>query len=128
MRAGNLYAEVIYRLLVSHLQHPAAMVESMDPAEGAYVVIPRTENVGSLLIYGTGYIPDLEGRLNPILDTHGHAYLYADNIAINGGKEQPATFKVDVPIEPEDANGTIVFATVKHIQGQVTLLQYTRRS
>jgi len=75
-----------------------------------------------------GYIPDLERRLNPIVDTHGRAYLYADNIAVNDGKGQPATSEVDVPIELEDANGTIVFGTVKHIEVQVTLLQYTKRS
>ena len=34
----------------------------------------------------TGYIPTLAGRLNPIRDTHDRTYLYAANIAINGGK------------------------------------------
>lgn len=39
----------------------------------------------------------------------------------------PVTFQVNVQIELEDANGAIVFATVKHIASRVTLLQFTRR-
>ena len=116
-----------YRLLIAHPEFPAAIVERVDAAEGARLMLPRIENVGSLVIHDTGYIPGLAGRLNPILDTSNRTYLYADNIAIDGGKSQPATFTINVPIELEDANGSIVFATVKHVAGRVTLLQYTRR-
>lgn len=116
-----------YRLLISHREYPAAIIDCVDPAEGAQVTLPRTENIGSIVVHSSGYIPGLNGRLNPILDTSHRTYLYADNIAINGGVSQPATFQVNVPIELEDANGVIVFATVKHIANRVSLLQFTRR-
>jgi hypothetical protein len=116
-----------YRLLIAHPNYPAAIVECIDPAEGARVMIPRIENIGSILIHSTGHIPGLAGSVNPILDTSNRAYMYADNIAIDGGKNQPATFEINVPVELEDANGTVVFTTVKHIAGRVALLQYTRR-
>lgn len=116
-----------YKLLVSHSEYPAAVIERVDPADGALVTLPRTENIGSLVIHSTGHIPGLNGRLNPILDTAQRTYLYADNIAVNGGRPQPVSFEVNVPIELEDANGVIVFATVKHIAGRVALLQFTRR-
>ena len=74
----------------------------------------------------TGHIPGLEGRLNPILDTHRRTYLYADNIAINGGDQQPATFEVDVPFELEDSNGVVMQVRVLYIQGSTSLLQYTQ--
>ena len=74
--------------------------------------------------HSTGHIPGLEGRLNPILDTHNRMYLYADNIAINGGVQQPSTFEVDVPFELEDANGVFMQIRVLHIQGRTSLLQY----
>ena len=118
----------LYKLLIAHPEHPAALIERVDPAEGAKVILPRIENIGSTVIHSNGYIPGLNGRLNPILDANNRTYLYADNIAINGGKDQPATFGINEPIELEDANGTIVFATVKHIDGRVALLQYTRRA
>jgi hypothetical protein len=38
--------------------------------------------------------------------------LYADNVAINGGVLQPATFQVNEPFELEDSNGVVTFVTV----------------
>jgi hypothetical protein len=79
-------------------------------------------------MHSTGYVPGLVGRLNPIRDSGGRTYLYADNIAIDGGEDQPAKFAINIPIELEDADGTVVYVTVKHIAGRVALLQFTRRT
>ena len=74
---------------------------------------------------GTGDIPGLLGRLNPILDTSGRTYLYASNIAINGGRQQPVPF---VPGEEElrltDANGHELLVRVAAITGRSSLLEY----
>jgi hypothetical protein len=115
-----------YCLLVAHPGFPAAIVEHVDPADAIGVVLQRTDNVGSLVIDTSGYIPGLSGRLSPILDTRNRTYLYADNIAINGGASQPATFQVNEPFELEDSNGVVTFVTVKLIAGQTSLLQYLR--
>jgi hypothetical protein len=115
-----------YRLLVAHPEFPAAIVQWVDPADAIEVVLDRTDNVGSLVIDSTGYIPGLAGRLNPILDTSNRTYLYADNIAINGGAAQPACFEVNEPFELEDANGMVTFVTVRLIAGRTSLLQYLR--
>ncbi|MFD1058479.1 hypothetical protein, partial [Paracoccus fistulariae] len=114
-------------LLASHPSFPAAMYEKVDTEGEMEITLPRMDNIGSITIRSTGYIPDLEGRLNPILDHSNRTYLYADNIAINGGEVQPSVFKINVPFELEDANGTVVYATVKHIAADLSLLQYTRR-
>lgn len=116
----------MYRLLISHPNFPAAIVEKVDPIESIEVVLQRTDNVGTVIIHSTGYIPGLTGRLNPILDTSNHTYLYADNIAIDGGANQPAQFKLDEPIELEDSNGVVTFVTIKLIAGRTSLLQYLR--
>ena len=117
-----------FRLLVAHPRFPATFRDRVDVEVDVDVVLQQTENVGSLIVNGTGYIPGLAGRLSPILDTSGRTYLYADNIAINGGGQQPATFAIGRPIELEDAHGIIVHAIVKHIAGDVSLIQFTRRS
>ena len=74
---------------------------------------------------GTGDIPGLLGRLNPILDTSDRTYLYASNIAINGGRQQPVRF---VPGEEElrltDANGHELLVRVAAITGRSSLLEY----
>jgi len=114
----------LYQLLVAHPEHPGAVVRSWDPNEDLTVTLFDTENTGSVICMSTGHIPGLEGRLNPILDTRNQMYLYADNIAINGGVQQPATFQVDVPLELEDSNGVVMQVRVLHIQGRTSLLQY----
>jgi hypothetical protein len=89
----------LYQLLVAHPEHPGAVVHSWDPSDDLTVTMFDTENTGSIICMNTGHIPGLEGRLNPILDTNNRMYMYADNIAINGGVQQPTTFQVDVPFE-----------------------------
>lgn len=115
-------------LLASHPTFPAAIFEMVDPDGVMEIQLRRMDNLGSVTMRRTGHIPGLKGRLNPILDTSKRTYLYADNIAIEGGKGQPASFKVNVPFELEDADGTVAYATVKHIAGDISLIQYTRKS
>ncbi|MCA1392044.1 TIR domain-containing protein [Bradyrhizobium sp. IC3123] len=114
-------------LLASHPRFPAAIFERVDPDGAMQISIPRTDNIGSITMCRTGHIPGLRGRLNPKLDSSERTYLYADNIAIDGGKRQPVAFNVNVPFELEDADGAIVYATIKHIAGDISLVQYTRK-
>jgi len=117
-----------YRLLVAHPNFPSSMTEVQDPATSMKIVLQKLDGIGSALIESTGYLPGLKGRLNPILDTSNRTYLYADNIAINGGKKQPTTFVVDQPTELEDSDGTVMLVVVKHIAASVSLLQFMRRA
>ena len=97
------------------------------PAERA-LAIELTELPGggsAVFAEGTGYLPGLAGRLNPILDTSNRTYLYASNIAIAGGRQQPVSF---VPGEEElhlvDANGSEMLVRVAAITGRSSLLEY----
>lgn len=114
-------------LLVSHPNYPAGVYADVDPDGMMYVTLPRMDNIGSTTIHGTGYIDGLKGRLNPIFDSHRRTYLYATNIAVNGGMIQPVYFRINVPLELEDADGSIVFATIKYIAARVALFQYSRK-
>lgn len=114
-------------LLASHPLFPATVYEQVDPNGSMEITLPRVDNIGSVTLHSTGHIDGLKGRLNPVLDTSNRTYLYADNIAIDGGKNQPANFSINVPIVLEDADGTVVYATVKHIAARVSLIQYTRK-
>jgi len=112
------------RVLIAHPSCPGAIFPEWDPAEDLRATLPASENTGSVICHSTGYVPGLEGRLNPILDTSARLYLYADNIAINGGEQQPASFQVGVPLVLEDSNGVVMEMTVLHIQGRTSLLQF----
>ena len=78
-----------------------------------------------VLAEGIGYIPDLEGRLNPIRDSGDRMYLYATNIAINEGVSQPAPFTVGEKLSLRDANGHETTIRVMAIEGRASLIEYT---
>ena len=68
----------------------------------------------------------MSGRLNPILDTLGRTYLYAENIAIAGGKTQPVDFVINRPLTLEDSQGHKFEIEVVAIIGTSSLLEYQR--
>ncbi len=122
---GQLLAPFgITTILVAHPEFPGVIIPKWDPAEDIEITLLPTETIGSVIINGTGYIKGLQGRLNPILDNINRTYLYADNIAINGGKRQPVTFEINIPVILEDCNGVIIEASFLHVQGNTSLIQY----
>lgn len=114
----------LYRLLIAHPRYSGTLINSWDPNDDLKVTLPESENTGSVVCHSICYIPGLEGRLNPILDTSNRTYLYADNIAINGGVQQPGKFVVNEPFELEDCNGLVMQVKVLFIRGRTSLLQY----
>ena len=129
-RAGRAALKLLagrqYRLLIAHPQYASRVVEVANADGDIRIRMAISRDVGSVIMHATGYIPGLSGRLNPILDTSKRMYLYADNIAVNGGQGQPATFEVDRPFKLEDAQGAIFEVTVKLISGRTTLLEYRK--
>ena len=84
----------------------------------------QTSGGGTVLPEGTGYVPGLAGRLEPILDAHNRSYLYADNIAINGGLQQPVSFNPGDDLHLKDADGYELFVRVVDIAGRSSLIEY----
>ena len=72
----------------------------------------------------TGHLPGLRGRLNPIRDSSDRTYLYADNIAIQEGRQQPVTFRLGKPMRLTDAFGAELSVTVVDIVGRSALMEY----
>src|ERR1700676_3900080 len=77
-----------------------------NPSTPLKIRLKKSPRGGSVIFAdGTGSITGLSGWLNPILDTEARTYLYAVNIAIDGGKAQPVTFVLDSPMTLEDLDG-----------------------
>ncbi|MBP0593612.1 TIR domain-containing protein [Paraburkholderia sp. LEh10] len=128
-RSGIATLEVdpdrLHAILLAHPQYYAQVVDDLRSGQNELrLVLQHRCDGGSLVVHQTGYIPGLEGRLNPILDTSGRMYLYADNIAINDGEPQPARFSLNKPFSLEDAVGNIYEATVVFIFARSTLFDY----
>ena len=82
--------------------------------EGGSVVFPE----------GTGNLPGLKGRLNPIRDTLDRTYLYASNIVIDAGKQQPVNFIPGEKLQLTDAEGTELCVRIVDIVGRSALVEY----
>jgi len=111
-----------YTVIVSHSNYPSAVVEKYDPNVDLEITLNFIENIGSIIIQDTGYISGLQGRLNPILDSINRMYLYADNIAIDGGKNQPVVFALNQPLSLEDSQGVVMNLIFRFINGRTTAL------
>ena len=68
------------------------------------VALPKGGSV--IFAEATGALPGLKGRLNPIRDTHDRTYLYASNIAIDEGKQQPVHFIPGEELKLTDVEGS----------------------
>ena len=82
--------------------------------EGGSVIFPE----------GTGNLPGLKGRLNPIRDTLDRTYLYASNVAIDAGKQQPVNFIPGEKLQLTDAEGTELCVRIVDIVGRSALVEY----
>ena len=71
-----------------------------------------------------GQIPGLKGSLNPIRDNLDRTYLYASNIAINQGQQQPVHFVLGEDLRLTDVNGIEITARIVEIVGRSALVEY----
>ena len=96
------------------------------PEQGELEIKMQSLSDGGSVIFpeATGNIPGLSGRLNPIRDTHDRTYLYASNIAINEGKQQPVTFTPGEDLRLTDADGKELRVCIVAIIGRSALLEY----
>ena len=96
------------------------------PNQGGLVMELIQLKAGGSVIFslGTGHIPGLHGQLNPIRDTSDRTYLYADNIAIEEGRQQPVPFRLGKPLKLTDASGTEMSVTIMDIIGRSSLVEY----
>jgi len=81
---------------------------------GGSVIFPQT----------SGSIPGLVGQINPILDTSDRTYLYAHNIAVEEGRQQPVPFRMGKSMKLTDAYGAELNVTIVDMIGRSALLEY----
>jgi hypothetical protein len=118
-------------MVTVYAAHPTtapALVQDHDPANDLGLTLPRAPGLGSLIFEaGTGSIPGLNGRLNPVRDRAGLAdryYLYADNISINNQPYQPHAFRPGEGLALEDAHGSRVVVTIVSVIGRSSLVRF----
>jgi predicted HTH transcriptional regulator len=106
--------------------YAAQLEHDWIPAHGTLTIEMQSLSNGGAVIFpeATGYLPGLSGRLNPIRDTHDRTYLYASNIAINEGKQQPVHFIPGEDLRLIDADGRELVVCIIAIIGRSALVEY----
>ena len=96
------------------------------PARGALAVELSALPVGGAVVFpeATGQVPGLKGSLNPIRDSHDRTYLYASDIAINEGREQPVHFAFGEDLRLTDVEEREMLVRVIDIVGRSALVEY----
>ena len=104
----------------AHLAHDWVL------AQGALTIEMQSLSNGGSAIFpeGIGSLPGLSGRLNPIRDNLDRTYLYASNIAINKGKQQPVHFMPGEDLRLTDADGKELVVCIMAIIGRAALVEY----
>jgi len=105
--------------------HAAHVEQDWRPTEPLTVQLVALPTGGSMVFPERhGRLPGLTGRLNPILDNLDRMYLYATNIAIDEGRQQPVHFKLNEPLRLTDVNGLECVVRVVEMVGNSSLLEY----
>jgi hypothetical protein len=100
------------------------MEESEWPDPLRLVMDPLPAGGSIIIRRGSGTVPPLSGRLNPIRDSLGRTYIYGDNISFADSPDQPFAFKEGKPFRAEDASEAVVDLTVVVTLGKTSLIRY----
>ena len=99
--------------------------EDWRPPASLSIELEALANGGSMVIpERTGHLPGLAGRLNPILDNLDRMYLYATNVAIDQGRQQPVHFKLGDAMRLTDVHGAEWMVRFVEIMGNSAVLEY----
>jgi hypothetical protein len=110
----------------AHRDYRASILRKFD-GDSLTIKLDKGRNIGSIICpNGTGYVPGLEGRLNPILDNLNRLYLYAENISIEDGIQQPVTLTLSEPFKVEDKYGNVFSLTIIEAIGKSFLIEFER--
>lgn len=106
--------------------YTAGIRRDWRPDKGGLLLEISSLPAGGAAIFAqsTGHLPGLRGRLNPKLDASQRTYLYADNIAIEEGRQQPVPFRLGKALRLTDAYGAELAVTIVDIVGRSALLEY----
>lgn len=108
------------------LRHAAGLERNWHPHRGGLLLELSPLPTGGAVIFpqATGHLPGLRGRLNPIHDAFDRIYLYANDIAIEQGRQQPVPIRLGKAMRLTDAFGVELSVTIVDIVGRCALVEY----
>ena len=123
--AFDFYSELPVTVFCAAPGHGGQVARDWRPPESLAVELEPLPKGGSVAFTeGTGNLPRLTGQLTPTLDNLDRMYLYAQNVAIEEGKQQPVHFKLNQPLRLTDVNGFEWVVRFIEMIGKSALLEY----
>ena len=123
--AFGFHSELPITVFCAASGHGGQVARDWQPPEPLSLQLEPLAAGGSITFTErTGNLPSLSGRLNPILDNLDRMYLYATNVAIDEGKQQPVQFKLNQPLRLTDINGSEWLVRFIEMVGNSALLEY----
>ena len=121
----GFHSEVPITVFCAAPGHRARVERGWRPPAPLSVELEVLANGGSTVIpERTGYLPGLTGRLNPILDNLDRMYLYATNVGIDAGRQQPVHFKLGESMRLTDVHGAEWLVRFVEMIGNSSVLEY----
>ncbi|MCY4460276.1 MAG: putative DNA binding domain-containing protein [Albidovulum sp.] len=124
----NLYTtQLPMTVFAATTSHAAHLERNWVPSERALAINLETRTEGGSVIHpeGTGQLPGLQGSINAIRDSLDRTYLYASNIAINDGEQQPVHFIPGEELRLTDAVGTEICVRIVDVVGRSALVEHS---
>ena len=120
-----LHAKLPMTVLCAAPGFSACAMSGLVPDQPIQLDLEPASEGGSLIIANqTGHLPGIQGRLNPILDSLERTYLYADNVAINEGMQQPVHFRLNEPVRLTDSLGASATLWFREMVGSSCVFDY----
>ena len=106
---------------VAHVSHPAEAVSQLQ--HSTRVVLQSQRNTGSLICTSNrAQVKGLLGSISLIHDQQDRTYMYAENIAIDGGEQQPVNVELGRPTRLQSIDGAAVAIIPRAVRGHCFLL------
>ncbi|WP_378185869.1 toll/interleukin-1 receptor domain-containing protein [Aquimarina sp. W85] len=115
-----------YTVLIANASCVSRILHNIDPKIDIEVELQSSDTVSSMVFYKSGKLPGMTSSIQPTINTKGMLQLYADNIAIEGGVEQPFAFELNKPISLEDNKGNFLHLTFRFYKGRIALIDFDK--
>lgn len=109
----------------AHPDYASCISPDFDPVQDLQITMAAVPGTGSAVsLRGHSPIPGLTGTMNPIHDAQDRLYVYAKNVAIDGGKGQPVHFTIGQELHLEDADGHELLVTFVAVIADCFLMEH----
>ncbi len=123
--AFEFHSQLPITLFCAAPGHQASVTRDWHPPASLSLQLETLANGGSAVFTeGKGHLPPLNGCLNPIMDRHDRMYLYATNIAVNRGEQQPVHFRLNQSVRLTDVGGFEWVVRFVEMVGASVLVEY----